>query len=64
MWREIAGHAFPEVEFREPVSSVRLAEAEQRLGCSIPSELVSLLQGTDGIVPFRARTGGRPQPDR
>jgi hypothetical protein len=52
MWREIAGHAFPEVEFREPVASVRLAEAEERLGCSIPPELVSLLQETDGIVGY------------
>ncbi|MGW1030042.1 SMI1/KNR4 family protein [Streptomyces sp. NPDC002577] len=50
MWREIAAQAFAEAEFIEPVASVNLADAEQRLGCSLPSELMSLLQDTDGIV--------------
>ncbi|MFG2140923.1 SMI1/KNR4 family protein [Streptomyces sp. NPDC048650] len=50
MWREVAGRAFPEAEFRVPVDAVGLAAARQRLGCSLPSGLVSLLQETDGIV--------------
>ncbi|MEW2386519.1 SMI1/KNR4 family protein [Micromonospora sp. NPDC047707] len=50
MWRETAGQAFSDAEFRSPVEATALAAAEQRLGCSLPSELVSLLQETDGIV--------------
>jgi hypothetical protein len=50
MWRQIAGQALPTAEFSEPVDSAGLADAEQRLGCSLPAELVSLLQETDGIV--------------
>ncbi|MEU9112843.1 SMI1/KNR4 family protein [Streptomyces sp. NPDC048483] len=50
MWREIARQAFPDVEFSEPVNSAMMVAAEQRLGCPIPSKLVSLLRETDGIV--------------
>lgn len=50
MWREVAGQAFSEAEFSGPVDSARVAAAERRLGCALPSELVSLHQETDGIV--------------
>ncbi|MFI8850006.1 SMI1/KNR4 family protein [Streptomyces sp. NPDC053499] len=50
MWREIARQAFPGVEFSVPVDAGRVAAAEQRLGCPMPSELVSLLRETDGMV--------------
>ncbi|MBL1097869.1 SMI1/KNR4 family protein [Streptomyces coffeae] len=50
MWKEVAGQAFPEAEFNSPVDATRVAAAEQRLKYSLPSELVSLLQETDGIV--------------
>jgi hypothetical protein len=50
MWRQIARQAFPEAELGEPADPATVASAEQRLGCSIPTELVALLQETDGIV--------------
>ncbi|MFG2888906.1 SMI1/KNR4 family protein [Streptomyces sp. NPDC048248] len=50
MWREIARQALPEVELSEPADPAMVTTAEQRLGCSIPTELVVLLQETDGIV--------------
>lgn len=42
--------AFPEVELGEPADPAMVTTAEQRLGCSIPAELVALLQETDGVV--------------
>ncbi|WP_160330167.1 SMI1/KNR4 family protein [Streptomyces roseifaciens] len=50
MWRKAAGQTFPEAEFRDPVTTARLAAAEQQLGCGLPTELASLLQETDGIA--------------
>jgi hypothetical protein len=50
MWRDVAGQAFPEAEFSAPVDAALVAAAEQRLRCSLPSELGRLLQETDGIV--------------
>ncbi|MGW7018406.1 SMI1/KNR4 family protein [Streptomyces decoyicus] len=50
MWKELARQAFPGVEFSEPVDAARVAAAEQCLGCPLPSELVSLLRETDGMV--------------
>ncbi|MFJ6752064.1 SMI1/KNR4 family protein [Streptomyces sp. NPDC091266] len=50
MWRDIAGQALPAAEFRVPIGAVSVDAAEHRLGCSLPSALVSLLQETDGIV--------------
>lgn len=50
MWREVAGQACAEAEFRAPVDGSAVAAAELRLGCSLPSGLVNLLRETDGIV--------------
>ncbi|MEU6679063.1 SMI1/KNR4 family protein [Streptomyces sp. NPDC046925] len=50
MWREAAGLAYEEAEFSEPVDAEDVAAAEQRLGCALPSALVSLLRETDGIA--------------
>lgn len=50
MWREIAGQAFPEAQFSDAVDSAAVADAERRLGCGLPSELVGLLEETDGVV--------------
>ncbi|MGW7367786.1 SMI1/KNR4 family protein [Streptomyces sp. NPDC054841] len=50
MWRDVAGQACAEAEFSEPVDGAALAAAEQRLGCPLPADLVSLLRETDGIV--------------
>ncbi|MEU5951041.1 SMI1/KNR4 family protein [Streptomyces sp. NPDC047525] len=50
MWREVAGGAFSGAGFSAAVDSAGVATAERRLGCSLPSGLVSLLRETDGIV--------------
>ncbi|MFJ9854957.1 SMI1/KNR4 family protein [Streptomyces sp. NPDC101150] len=50
MWRDIAGRAFPEAEFRAPADPAALSAAERRLGCALPPELVGLLRESDGIV--------------
>ncbi|GGV23734.1 SMI1/KNR4 family protein [Streptomyces longisporoflavus] len=50
MWREAAGRAYEAVEFGGPADAADVAAAEQRLGCSLPAALVSLLRETDGIV--------------
>lgn len=50
MWKEVAGLACPDAEFSAPVDAAGLAAADERLGCSLPSRLVSLLRETDGIV--------------
>ncbi|MFF1699472.1 SMI1/KNR4 family protein [Streptomyces sp. NPDC058257] len=50
MWRAVAGLAYPEAEFSTPVYAADVAAAERRLGCPLPSELVSLLYETDGMV--------------
>ncbi|MGW3625473.1 SMI1/KNR4 family protein [Streptomyces sp. NPDC000880] len=50
MWKEAAAGALPDVEFRAPVDATALAEAERRLGRSLPSQLTALLMETDGIV--------------
>lgn len=36
--------------FRAPVAAMALAEAERRLGRSLPAQLTALLLETDGIV--------------
>ncbi|MFD5063540.1 MULTISPECIES: SMI1/KNR4 family protein [unclassified Streptomyces] len=50
MWKETAAGALPDVEFRAPVAAMALAEAERRLGRSLPAQLTALLLETDGIV--------------
>ncbi|MEU7576711.1 SMI1/KNR4 family protein [Streptomyces sp. NPDC041068] len=50
MWKEVALAAFPEAEFSSPIGSGATADAEQRLGCGLPSALVGLLAETDGVV--------------
>ncbi|MFF7730879.1 SMI1/KNR4 family protein [Streptomyces sp. NPDC008001] len=50
MWREAACQTFSGAGFKEPATAARPAAAERQLGCRLPAELVSLLQGTDGIV--------------
>ncbi|MFD8263861.1 SMI1/KNR4 family protein [Streptomyces griseoluteus] len=48
---------FSQAGFSDAVDSAALAEAEQRLGCSLPTELTSLLRETDGIVgPYAVDT--------
>ncbi|MEV0523316.1 SMI1/KNR4 family protein [Streptomyces sp. NPDC050439] len=49
-WKEVAERAFAEARFSVPVDAVGVAAAERRLGSSLPADLVSLLQETDGIV--------------
>ncbi|MFE3551898.1 SMI1/KNR4 family protein [Streptomyces kronopolitis] len=57
MWREVAGRAFPEAGFSSPVDATQVAAAEQRLRCALPSEIVSLLLETDGILgPYGVET--------
>ncbi|MEV7468008.1 SMI1/KNR4 family protein [Streptomyces kronopolitis] len=56
MWREVAGHTFPEAGFSS-VDATQVAAAEQRLRCAPPSEIVSLLLETDGILgPYGVET--------
>ncbi|MFE0087493.1 SMI1/KNR4 family protein [Streptomyces sp. NPDC058991] len=50
MWKEAAAEALPDVEFRAAVDATALAEAERRLGRSLPSQLTALLMETDGMV--------------
>ncbi|MFE7095582.1 SMI1/KNR4 family protein [Streptomyces erythrochromogenes] len=50
MWREAAGEAYADVEFGEPVGEAVVADAERRLGGTLPAALVSLLGESDGIV--------------
>ncbi|TQK49841.1 SUKH superfamily protein [Streptomyces sp. SLBN-118] len=50
MWKEAAAEALAEVEFRAPVDATALAEAEQRFGRVLPTQLTALLTETNGIV--------------
>ncbi|MEU2429844.1 SMI1/KNR4 family protein [Streptomyces sp. NPDC007861] len=50
MWKEAAAGASPDVEFRAPVDAAALAEAERRLGRSLPGQLTALLMQTNGVV--------------
>uniref|UniRef100_A0AAU2JRR6 SMI1/KNR4 family protein n=1 Tax=Streptomyces sp. NBC_00049 TaxID=2903617 RepID=A0AAU2JRR6_9ACTN len=50
MWKEVASRALAAAEFRPPVGTAALVEAERRLGCGLPAELLSLLRETDGVV--------------
>ncbi|MDX2593466.1 MULTISPECIES: SMI1/KNR4 family protein [Streptomyces] len=50
MWKEAAAEVLPEVEFRAPIDATALAEAERRLGRSLPTQLAALLSETNGIV--------------
>ncbi|MEU2720399.1 SMI1/KNR4 family protein [Streptomyces smyrnaeus] len=49
-WKTAVHQSCPEAEFGEPVHPDRVADAEQRLGCRLPSQLADLLRETDGIV--------------
>ncbi|MFD8193111.1 SMI1/KNR4 family protein [Streptomyces wuyuanensis] len=50
MWIETAAEASPEVEFSNPIDTNAVAEAERRLGRSLPPQLTALLMETDGMV--------------
>ncbi|MFB7372345.1 SMI1/KNR4 family protein [Streptomyces sp. NPDC056222] len=50
MWKEAAAGTLPDVEFQAPIDTTALAEAEQRLGQSLPSQLTALLMESDGMV--------------
>jgi hypothetical protein len=50
MWKEAAAEASPDIEARAPVDATALAEAERRLGRSLPVQLTALLMETNGVV--------------
>lgn len=50
MWREAAGAALADTEFRAPATAPALAAAERRLGRRLPAQLTALLLETDGMV--------------
>ncbi|MEU0274146.1 SMI1/KNR4 family protein [Streptomyces sp. NPDC006307] len=50
MWKEAAAASLPDARFRPPVEPPALAEAERRLGRSLPPRLIALLSETDGIT--------------
>ncbi|MFE3658415.1 SMI1/KNR4 family protein [Streptomyces sp. NPDC059165] len=50
MWRESAAEAFAGVELTDPVGAEALADAEQRLGRSLPSELREFLLESNGLI--------------
>ncbi|MFJ8645189.1 SMI1/KNR4 family protein [Streptomyces sp. NPDC093546] len=50
MWKEAAAASLPDARFRPPVEPPALAEAERRLGRSLPPRLIALLSETDRIT--------------
>ncbi|MGC4985891.1 SMI1/KNR4 family protein [Streptomyces sp. DT193] len=50
MWRETAAQTFPGVGLREAVQESGLAEAQERLGRTLPAELRALLLESDGVI--------------
>ncbi|MFD5521689.1 SMI1/KNR4 family protein [Streptomyces sp. NPDC127066] len=50
MWRETAAQTFPGVGLREAVQASGLAEAQERLGRTLPTELGALLLESDGVI--------------
>ncbi|MFB7246647.1 SMI1/KNR4 family protein [Streptomyces populi] len=50
MWRQVALEAFPDAGIREPIGASALAEAELRLGRSLPTELKQLLLESNGVI--------------
>ncbi|ALC22672.1 SMI1/KNR4 family protein [Streptomyces pristinaespiralis] len=50
MWKDAAAKALHTVEFRAPVDATALAEAERRLGRTLPAQLAALLRETNGVV--------------
>jgi cell wall assembly regulator SMI1 len=50
MWRELIERLYPDHEFGAGATPRSLAEAELRLGVSLPPDLRELLTETDGVV--------------
>ncbi|NBE57122.1 SMI1/KNR4 family protein, partial [Streptomyces boluensis] len=50
MWRDTITRAFPDAAFRDPALPADVTTAERELGHALPSELVELLQESDGVV--------------
>lgn len=49
MWKDTARTAWPGAALRDPVPLAALADAERRLGDSLPTELTGLLRESDGV---------------
>jgi hypothetical protein len=50
MWKDAAANALHTAEFRAPVDATAPAEAERRLGRTLPAQLAALLRETNGVV--------------
>lgn len=50
MWCELVARWYPDHEFRPAATEVVLADAERRLGATIPTDLRSLLAESDGML--------------
>ncbi|MGQ4389340.1 SMI1/KNR4 family protein [Streptomyces sp. SAS_270] len=50
MWKQTALDALPEAGFRAPAQEAELAEAEVRLGQTLPAELRQLLLESNGVI--------------
>ncbi|MFJ9771383.1 SMI1/KNR4 family protein [Kitasatospora sp. NPDC101157] len=50
MWRRAVQEIFPGAGFRAPVAASAIAEAEERLGRRLPTELGQVLLESDGVT--------------
>jgi hypothetical protein len=50
MWREFIRGLTPECEFSEPATSIRIRNAESKLGLPLPSDLRDFFRESDGVL--------------